>query len=408
MKKKLKCNNVLNKRSVIILIIVIALLIILAGYFATDKSRDEEGLMSLYMDTAVDSITLNWEGHEKASNYEIYRIDISEGAYANGDIFPKWNEYRLIACVNGDIKSYSDNDVQEGHTYAYAVSGYYEKFGGEKQVCTTYEENSIIYETVGPGKPRLLNHGNGENYENSKDNIYLYVESYTGLEPDGVALYRKSEQQENFEEIGFKQLDSQFEILDDSVKPGETYTYKARTFVKENGKIVHSPYSDEITIPAVNFSAEYEVKTIEYMEDIFVIQVSSSENNGTTVFEPTMPAKYTVQKDKQSITNVFCATLTSCSTNHHQWKEIPKEGVCLNAGECIYLKYKLSAYEGYDENANLDEEIFFGGDEALVSVLFMDETDWGGAKYYGSGSGCTVMTLDLTTGKGNAYCDWDY
>lgn len=390
---------------IVAIIVVVVLCAVCIGW---PNAGNSETLMWLSTESAIDSITLSWDERDGIGYYEIFRTDISGTDYGNEDVVPDLKDYELIAEVDGATSSYTDEDVETGHTYGYAVTGFSGLFGFTKEVCTTYEQGSITYETAGPGKPGLLNNGDGENYENSKDCIYLYVESYEGMDPDGVELYRKGSADADFEVIGFTRQDSDKEIKDDTVEPGETYTYRARTFVNQDDRKVHSPYSDEITIPAVNFSAEYSIETISSTDDTFVIRVTSGEYNGETVFDSDMPAKYTVQKDENGAVSVFSAILIAYSNDNDSWQDVPEEGVSIDAGDCIFLKYKLSAYDGYDENADPEAEVFFGGNEAVQSELFMDETDCGGAKYFGSGSGCTIMTLDLVTGEGKAYLDWDY
>ena len=157
--------------------------------------------------------------------------------------------------------------------------------------------------------------------------------------------------------------------------------------------------------------AHYDVKVIDRTKRTFAIQVTSGAFNGVTTFDSQFWAKYTVQKDKQNKANVFSAYLIGYQKQEDgdgQWQDIPKKGVRIKAGESILLKYKLTAFEGYDENADPDTEVFFGGSDAVISELFMDQTESGGATYHGSGNGTTIMTLNLVSGKGKAYCDYDY
>ena len=152
---------------------------------------------------------------------------------------------------------------------------------------------------------------------------------------------------------------------------------------------------------AVNLFAEYDVETIDSNDDMLVIKVTSGAYNGITTFDNGMPACYTVKTDSKSEGNCFSAELVSYNktgaASENQWQSVSEKGISIKAGESICLRYKLSP---------LDEDDVDVSD--VQSILFMDETDFGGAKYYGSGSGSTIMTLNLMDGKGRAYCDWDY
>ena len=392
-----------------LLIIIAGLLIIAGGCVAFGYHNDNVKHIGFSTDPTFDSIAIKWKQQHNVQYYDIYRLDITDTV--DKAIYPPLEEYEVIASVDGDSHSYKDSDVQSGHVYAYEITGFRKGFFHPKQVCTSYIEDSNTYEMSGLMKPALLNNGDGENYENSKDKIYLYMEYYGGMEPEGVELYRKGTGDANFKKIDFKGLDSRQEMLDDTVIPGETYTYKIRTTLHYHGEKKYSPYSDEITIPAVNFVAHYDVKVIDRTKRTFAIQVTSGAFNGVTTFDSQFWAKYTVQKDKQNKANVFSAYLIGYQKQEDgdgQWQDIPKKGVRIKAGESILLKYKLTAFEGYDENADPDTEVFFGGSDAVISELFMDQTESGGATYQGSGNGTTIMTLNLVSGKGKAYCDYDY
>ena len=396
-----KTNGRKTGRKISAILMIIAAAVVLfggCGLFHNDSAEKHIGFST---EAAVDSITLKWKKQDDIDYYEIYRTDISEGVYNGDETSLRSKDYENIAQVNGDQRVYRDTDVISGHTYAYVVSGFHKSFGHVKQVCTSFIEDNITYETAGLSKPGLLNNGDGENYENSKNSIYLYCEVYDGIDPDGTEVYRKSNTDPDYKKIKCKYLDSEKEILDDTVTPGETYTYKARTYAEQDGRKYFSPDSDEVTIPAVNFSADYDVETVDITESMLIIKVMSAAGNGVTSFDAGMPARFTVKKDSQREGRCFSAKLigwskTSSATNE-QWNDVPKNGVQIRAGESIFLKYQLSAWDDGDVSINEPE-----------CALFMDNTDWGGAKYDGSGRGTTIMTLDLLTGKGTAYCDWDY
>ena len=407
-------------RIAVIILIIIAAALLFGGHFGFGSGDAEH--IGITTEAATDSITIGWKQQDDVQYYEVYRIDFGQDGV---DGYPAFEEYENIAYVNGDKKSYKDADVETGHTYGYVVAGYRKSFGHVKQVCTSYIADDVTYEVAGPVKPGLFNDGYGENHTNSKDKLYLYLENYGGTDFDGLELYRKSEGDE-YEKIRLHFLkNSKNEILDKTVTPGETYTYKVRAYTKRGDKKVYAADSDEVTIPAVNFEGKYDVEVVGSTEDAFAIKVTSAAYNGLTVFDTSMPAKYTVQKKSKGKKYVFGATLVGYSKgsaanamglagdtigieDDAAWLDIPEKGVRLKEKKSVYLKYTLSKWEGTDEEADTDAEVFFDGSDAAQSSLFMDGDEGGGAEYHGSGLGQTIMKLDLIEGEGSAYCDWDY
>ena len=403
--KENKNNKV---RGIVTIIVLIAAAVILFGGKSFWDGAGSGEHIGISTEPTLDSINIKWKKQDDVQFFEVYRVDITD---TEEGYYPAFDEYEKIATVLGDEKSYDDTDVETGRTYGYVVSGFYRSFGHTKQVCTSYIEDDVTYEVAGLAKPVLLNNGEGENYENSKDELHLYLEAYSGVEPEGVELYRKGSKDEDFALIDCE-LEDGCEITDDSVTPGETYNYKARTFVTEKGEKTYSPFSDELTISAVNLFADYDVKVLGSKGDTFAIEVTSRAYNGITSFDASMPAQYSVQKDKKSGRNVFAASLTgfckSYSGDKTEWQDVPKKGVKIKAGESVCLQYKLSIWEGYvDDENEISEDVYFGGSDAVESYLTMDGSDSGGAKYYGSGAGVTVMGIDLVKGTGHAYCDFD-
>ena len=154
-----------------VLVIAAAVYMLPAGHPGILQNETDDQYLGFSTEAALDSITIKWKPRDHVDYYEICRLDISE----NGDSIPALKEYEKIASVNGEKRSYTDTDTVPGHTYAYVITGFRKSFGRSKQICTSFEENCVTYETAGPAKPGLLNNGNGENYENSKDKIYLYL-----------------------------------------------------------------------------------------------------------------------------------------------------------------------------------------------------------------------------------------
>lgn len=414
-----------GKIAAVILMAAIAIFL-LSWYFDFGEDDSAPEYMSFTTISAMDSMTLEWKQHDDVQYYEIFRKDITDD-FVEDDVSVSRDQYTRLDMVEDGQHKYTDRNVEFGHCYAYVIDGYHKSFGRIKHICSSYEDGSVEYDTVGLAKPELLNNGEGENHENSKSKIFLYLQCIGGLEPTGAVLYRKSSEDDTYKTVDYKilgdgKINSGCELLDKTVKPGETYTYKIRTSIEEGGQTYYSQDSRTVTIPAVNFKATYEVKAMteawsgdeEAAKDhTFVIEVTSEEDNGDTVFIKKPKALYRVSKDKEGKKLCdFNAKLVGYSTEYAedqtQWESVPKEGVTLPAGENLYLQYELSqAKESPDDSVETPAELFFGGDEAACSKLIMDGDASGGAEYHGPGYGNTIMSLDLVKKKGTAYCDFD-
>lgn len=409
-----------GRKAITILLIIVAAFFVFGG--KTELGSDNEGeLIGINVESEMTAMELSWKPQDNIHYYELSRADITDVLPGEDNVAR--SEYSKIATIGGNKGTYRDENVKMGHRYAYVVDGYRKSFGHLKKACTSYEDGGTEYNTVGLARPDLFNSGYGEDHSNSKDKIYLYVQSYEGVEPHDAVLYRKSSG--DFKKVSYKLLDDSFSsgstILDDTVKPGVTYTYKVRTSTTYQGETITSTDSEEITIPAVNFTADYHVRAMTDAwdggdnDDTFIIEVASDIYNGDTLFRSKPSMTYYAKKNKeQKDTFVFDAKLTGWSKSYADeatvWATIPDSGVRLEAGERIYLKYQLSAREEtYEENTVTTEELCFCGKVAEESVLKANDDNGGigAAEYEGSGSGVTYITLDLISGKGSAYCEWD-
>ena len=222
-------------------------------------------------------IDVKWDRKWGVFHYDIYRIDITGEIYTSDNV--PFKKYDKIGSVSGLHTSFDDKTVKNGHYYAYVIKGY----GKDKLLCDSFNENITQYECAGLAKPELLNGGYGEDDENSPQCIYLYVQKDGGMDADGVELYRKAKGDKKFErvepEIPEGGSAEAFDLHDTSVKPGTSYTYKARTFAEENGERIVSEYSESLQLAAVNFIGQYEVTKFKTEGDTLSVTVKSHKYN---------------------------------------------------------------------------------------------------------------------------------
>ena len=75
--------------------------------------------------------------------------------------------------------------------------------------------------------------------------------------------------------------------LDDTVRPGETYYYKAKTYVKRFGKKKYSPGSNTVKLSALNFEGKYAAKAMTAAGTVkeFSIRLVSDKYNGVLTLQ---------------------------------------------------------------------------------------------------------------------------
>ena len=378
--------------------------------FAASKSVKH---FSVYMKPAMKSMKVTWKKPKKTkvSFYKIYRVEVKGDWYMDDKPIPALSDYKKIAKVSGKKKSYTDKKVKSGKTYAYVVQGYKKKGKKAKLVCTTYSSDDMTYETAGLAKPDLINGGYGEFHSNDLHNLYIYVNLYNGVKPSGVQVYRKSASDPQYRKMNLKtpegkKLKALDDIHDNTVKPGEVYTYKARTWKKVGKKTYYSSYSDEFTLAAVHMHGKYTVETLTAPGDTSEIRfkITSDKYNGVTTFRQVTMEDYEddgyydnyyyYKKDGKTGEYPPLAGKSMYSKDGVTWTLIPKNGVDIKAGESICLSVGLYGGPHY-----------FAGNTGTASVLFLQGGE--GAVYHGSGNGATNLEVDFIEGTARAFVDFD-
>ena len=115
-----------SKRILTIVVLAAAAVLLFGGLYWDSGTGEHIGITA---QSAVDSITIKWKKQENVQYFEVYRADITD---QEEYVVPGRDAYEKIATVLGNEKSYMDTDVEKGHTYGYAVSGFHRSFGHSK------------------------------------------------------------------------------------------------------------------------------------------------------------------------------------------------------------------------------------------------------------------------------------
>ena len=353
------------------------------------------------LNPAMKSIKVKWK-KKKVSYYVIYRTEFKVKSIYQINPVPI-SRYKKVKKVSGKKSSWTDKKVKPNHYYDYVIKGYKKCGGKAKLVYNSYRPGATYYQCPGLQQPDLINGGYGENYSNSKDRLYLYVQRTDGVRPAGVVIYRSEKEQSGYKKIKARKVEKgKFEYgsfyADTTVSPGKTYYYKARTYVVKKGRKLYSPYSESLMLPALNFTGKYSVKAMTAAGKVkeFVVRMVSDRYNGElTLKRDPVDEKpvYMTRAGKKDYGNQEVA-LAAYSKDNKTWMAIPKDGLKVTAGQTVYLKFRFVSGSGF----------FSAGEGDWSDLDFMyDNTSYAGS----AGFGATATRLDLKAGTATAFPDYD-
>lgn len=350
----------------------------------------------------ISDLTLSWKAQKGISYYRIYRVKTTK-YYASGKI-PKQKEYKRIAKVSKGKTEYVDKKVKRGEMYSYIIKGYKKTKGRDKLVCTTFKKGVMPFSAAGVVTPNVENLGYGEEYDNTINKLYIYINYDCGMQPTGYIVYRKKEGEKSYKKIKLKKLNGN-EFVDETVEPGNVYRYKAKSYIKVGDKKYYSKKSSALTLSATNSSGGYQVKLLNNETDIstMTFRVTSKEYNADLIIK-SGSAMYTYQESKESEKIECYIRVKKYSFDNKNWIEIPKKGITLKAKDTIYLQGDL--YKGKYES---DEPITINYDisSPYISYVILGDSESSIVTYKGSRSGYTEAEFDFVKGSGYAYQEWD-
>lgn len=373
-----------------------------------------EKAFNVHLNPALTSIRISWPEKKTAVKYKIYRADVT-GVETGKDEIPELSAYKRVKTLKvkslkGRKPQWSDKNVKKGRYYAYVVNAF-DKNG--KLIADSWDGSGwISYACKGLGRAWISNDGYGENDTNSRKELHISVMSdQVGTEVNNaqVILYRKRAGAGKFRKIAVRNLkNGSLDYTDKKIKPGKSYSYRAKLMKRSGGRTYTSKMSKTITIPAVNFRANYKVRCLtpagtyqdrDKLEITLLLQNKGKYNGRTTILkegENFYGAEYYSEK-KGIGSGRYDFRFTMYSNDNVIWKPIPAKGVKLPKKKPFYLKGEILR--------GTNSEIFFGGSAAGWSSGIDSEGNM--FDYEGPGSGYTSALLDLAAGTGSAYMEWD-
>ena len=354
------------------------------------------------------SVQVSWSVQKGAVKYKVYRADATEAE--EGADYPVLSEYKKVKTLKGNGKTtWTDKTAEKGRFHAYVVKAYNKK---GQEIASSFNKNSMDYACCGVPMPNLGNNGYGENFLNSRKTLYLWIQgvySEFNLKNTDVLIFRKTAGGKKYKKLAaVKMKGGTVEYADKSVKAGKTYYYKAQFAKKSGGKTYKSKKTKALVLPAVNFSANYKLKSLtpagtynqDKLEITFSMKNKGKYNGKTTLYAPENDWKgwseyYNGQDSYSDGSEVYPFRLTAYSKDNKPWKAIPPKGISLPKKAPLYLKGEI--LRG-DHNA-----IHYGLKEKGFGISSTEQM----IHYEGPGAGVTYAELSLSKGSGSAYQEWD-
>lgn len=400
------CGRQMGRRLLILMLAVItaaSMVTALPAAEASAASAPKAKTLKYEIKPSMKSLTVSWKKQKQVSYYLIYRTEYRVSNYYDIEPVPM-SKFKKIKKVSGKKTSWTDKQVKKGRYYNYVIKGFRKSGGKAKLVCNSFRPTATYYDSPGLMRPDLLDGGTGENYANSKDELYLYVQRDKGVRPEGVEICRKAEGADKYERIKVKKMekgrfDAGADFRDSSVKPGKTYYYKARTWVKKKGKKTYSPFSNAVCLQAVNLIGKYSARamTAAGMAEEFSVCLTSDKYNGNLILKggDGEDGPFYEAADGSKTYSEQKLSLVSWSRDNETWQEIPSEGLHVKAGQTLYLKFRFVSGSSWFQAGS-------GGTSLIdfnccnVSYIGTDNFGW------------SSIMIDLIEGTASAYPNADF
>ena len=309
-------------------------------FYPEMKISGSKGTISWYNNIFDDAtVKIYRSGALKSKKFgfqDVSYTEIGEAAYESGEFTVK--------------------DLKKGETHYYGFVIY----ENGTPVCRIYKEFGTILEAPETTYP--------DNEYSHADKNYIQVPFRAADEdtpakdvPDGLIIYRKNKKGK-FVEIG--RVKPLKKYIDKNVKPGKSYTYKARTYKKIKGKTYYSCYSDEVTIAAVNKEGKARFRISFDKKDSTIVKLESLDKyNGTIRFLDDSFDKGYSESNK----------IVKYSLDGKKWKKNDGSGLpALKPGKTIF--FKLSDKPSRN---GINMRIYYGEglrDEIYFNLYYCDKT----------------------------------
>ena len=349
------------------------------------------------------SITVTWKQAKGAQKYVVYRANVKR----NEDT-PEKSRFKKIKTLH--TRKYTDKKIKKNKYYAY----YVDAIKNGKVIKTTFNDYYMDHKCKGLERAQLLNGGYGENHTNSCKKLYLYTDvGYNGYSPKKpkYVFYRKVKNSKTAAKKMTLKKTRDGMYCDNKVKPGKTYQYRCKAYVKKGKKKYYSKISKIVEIPAVNFHASYKIESLTKsgiydteLEAVFKV-TKGKKYDGTTVFlnstSQDFDDAYCCREKYNSEEHRYNIQFIQYSEDGETWKYIPKDGVKLSSSKALYLKAKITIKKDSKETSIVflgsDSKYYYSAIEAYGQLI----------KYCGPGVGDAYADFDLINETGSSYQEWD-
>lgn len=335
-------------------------------------------------------VTIGWEKRNDVTRYVVYRKQ-------NKSL--KSGKTKKIATLSGDKNSVVDKNAKKGTRYEYTIKGY----TGKKLV---YKSKALGVNTstgIITGHYDFLPSYTEEFGVKYAFMIGISYENDAMIDIDGVEIYRKikggrykkikpeiSEKRNGYGQI------IQVNFHDKNVKHHKTYTYKARTYIKVDGKKVYSKFSKAYSVDTMFKEPELDIKMLtkggKHTKEIIMKVQSIDKRNADVVtlkkvideegyFVMQAYPKWGVydaclQGKSVGETGVFL-NISEYSYDNVKWKKFTeKDSFKIKPLKTIYLKFQREDGSEFKLNTNDKTLKLCFGIEPQISY-----TEWQGIEY---------------------------
>lgn len=364
----------------------------------------EAGVFNHYTYSKLNGIKVTWKKKKGAKKFRIYRL-VRKNDFLDDEVYPTRSDFKKYKTTKK--RSFLDKKTKKGRYYSYFVDVVNKK---GKVIATSWMENCDMA-VKGLAQPVVSNAGYGEDHVNTPHKIYLYIspgEGYTSGKMK-YKLYRKVAGAKKYKKIRTAKYPKGLtdEYCDKTVKPGKTYYYKVKSFLKKGKKKYASIYSDKCEISAVKFKGKYKVESItkagvytgKSMEAI--IKFSNGQKyNGRTFLK----GKTYYNSDGKVGSFIYDMNILEYSKDNKIWIDARNKSVEIPTNGSVYIKFEIRTTK------EEDNKIYYAGSDGVnYSESYI--SDGNGEDYFiaynGPGFGDTYGGFDLLKGTGSAYQDWD-
>ena len=244
-------------------------------------------------------------------------------------------EYSTIKKMKVSKTSYTVNDLEPDSFYYFEIIGCVKTDGKLKGVIYDYLYCYTGISSVG------WNDYASSDAPCSPENITLWFYNYEdGLPAEGFEIYRREDDSEDWTLLATPDI-STTEYDDKNIEAGKTYSYRFRSYGTYNGETLYSPYSEELSLSAVNQSGTYSSSLIKQTKSTVILKLTSDQYNG----DLSLNSRYSVGigEDMAQFDDYedIPLKIAAVSTDGETWVKTDKnEEIVIKGGESLYLRLK--------------------------------------------------------------------